>query len=84
MVNYRSGKKFLILCQNVGIPLYLANSNLGNSGDVLDPSTALTVQLLERELNLTPFPKAGSAVLSLSPASSVHIKTNVSFFFFFF
>ena len=82
MANYRSGEKFLILCQNIGIPLYLANSDLGNSGDVLDPSAALIVQLLETALNPTPPPKQAVLLsLSLPPAFSVHTKTNVSFFF---
>lgn len=64
MVNYRFGEKFLILCQNGCIQLYLGNSDLGNS-DVLDPSAALIVQLVEREPNPTPLSKAGCAVLPL-------------------
>lgn len=66
MVNYRFGEKFLMLCQNVCIQLHLGNSGLGNSGDVLGPSTAFVVQLLEREPNPIPLSKAGSSlVLSL-------------------
>lgn len=49
MVNYRFWGKFLIFCQDVLILLCPANSGVGSSGDVLEPSVALNVQLLERE-----------------------------------